>query len=53
MSWVSDALLKFQFQYGAIKRIYPVVLPQGVDKFQFQYGAIKRKANLLELGAVK
>ena len=32
----------FQFQNGAIKSIFPKVLPPSENMFQFQNGAIKR-----------
>ena len=40
----------FQFQYGAIKRLFTKPCGRQLTKFQFQYGAIKRfKAALLTL----
>ncbi len=35
--------VKFQFQYGAIKRNQELLSKATDKKFQFQYGAIKRK----------
>ena len=35
-------IILFQFQYGAIKSVVPVIALSPNHKFQFQYGAIKR-----------
>ncbi len=42
---VAENILKFQFQYGLIKRIESNLRKRKRKKFQFQYGLIKRKFN--------
>ena len=38
----SELMQGFQFQYGAIKSLFPILNRHALLLFQFQYGAIKR-----------
>ena len=41
-----SSIMKFQFQYGSIKRLPPPTFNGMMLKFQFQFGAIKRDSVL-------
>ena len=43
-----DQLIKFQFQYGAIKSLPSIVEVPNTVEFQFQYGAIKSYLNVVK-----
>ena len=38
-------LMAFQFQYGAVKRVFTGLKDSFESVFQFQYGAVKREAS--------
>jgi len=41
-------MLKFQFQFGAIKRDSVLEKINNYEKFQFQFGAIKRRLGIIK-----